>query len=200
MQTTLMEIKSDYKFRKTMMNPLIDKEVLKNFGGYTFVVGGLLILLGMGGIMLPNIMSLGTNIFVAWLLLIGGAVWASHTYQYSPRSVMDWLKPVVLVITGGAMLFYPAGGVAGVGLLLAVYLLMDAFSSFVLAQTVYPARGWGWMSINGVTSVLLAALFMIGWPETSYWLVGLYVAISLVFDGWALLFIGWTLRKTAVSK
>jgi uncharacterized membrane protein HdeD (DUF308 family) len=48
--------------------------------------------------------------------------------------------------------------------------------------------------------VLLAALFMIGWPETSYWLVGLYVAISLVFDGWALLFIGWTLRKEEAVK
>lgn len=182
------------------MNPLIDKAVLKSFGGYTFIVGGLLILLGTVGVLLPNIMSLGTDIFVAWLLLIGGAVWASHTYRYNPKNVMDWLKPVVLVITGSAMLFYPAAGVAGVGLLLAVYLLMDAFSSFVLAQSVYPGRGWGWMSINGVISALLAALFMIGWPETSYWLVGLYVAISLVFDGWALLFIGWALRKEEAAK
>jgi len=77
---------------------------------------------------------------------------------------------------------------------------MDAFSSFVLAQSVYPGKGWGWMAINGVVSVLLAALFMIGWPETSYWLVGLYVAISLVFDGWALLFIGWALRKEESTK
>jgi uncharacterized membrane protein HdeD (DUF308 family) len=182
------------------MNPLIDKAVFKSFGRYTFVVGGLLILLGTIGILVPNIMSLGTDVFVAWLLLIGGAVWATHTYQYSPTSVMDWLKPVVLVIIGGAMLFFPAGGVAGVGLLLAVYLLMDSFSSFVLAQSVYPGKGWGWMGINGVVSVLLAALFMIGWPETSYWLVGLYVAISLVFDGWALLFIGWALRKEEAAK
>jgi uncharacterized membrane protein HdeD (DUF308 family) len=177
------------------MNPLIDKEILRSFGRYTFIVGGLLILLGTAGILLPNIMSLGMDILIAWLLLIGGAVWASHTYQYSPTNIMDWLKPVVLVITGGAMLFYPAGGIAGVGLLLAFYLLMDAFSSFVMAQSVYPARGWGLMSVNGVTSMFLAVLFMIGWPETSYWLVGLYVAISLLFDGWALLFIGWTLRK-----
>lgn len=113
---------------------------------------------------------------------------------------MDWLKPVVLVIIGSAMLFYPAGGVAGVGLLLAVYLLMDAFSSFVLAQAVYPAKGWGMMSINGVASLLLATLFMAGWPETSFWLVGLFVAVSLLFDGWALLFIGWTLRKQAGTR
>jgi len=182
------------------MNPLINKTVFKSFGRYTFVVGGLLTLLGSIGILLPNVMSLGTDILVAWLLLIGGSVWATHTFQYNPTSVMDWLKPVVLLIIGGAMLFYPAGGVAGVGLLLAVYLLMDAFSSFVLAQSVYPAKGWGLMSINGVASVLLAALFMIGWPETSLWLVGLFIAISLVFDGWALLFIGWAMRKEKGTK
>jgi len=182
------------------MNPLLDKEIVRSFGRYTFIVGGLLILLGAGGILLPNIMSLGMNILVAWLLLTGGAVWASHTYQYSPTSVMDWLKPLVLVITGVAMLFYPADGIAGVGLLLAVYLLVDAFSSFMLAQSVYPDKGWGLMSINGVASLFLAILFMIGWPETSYWLVGLYVAISLLFDGWALLFIGWNLRKVNQLK
>lgn len=36
---------------------------------------------------------------------------------------------------------------------------------------------------------------MIGWPSTSLWLVGLYIGISLFFDGWALVAIGWALRK-----
>ncbi len=181
------------------MNPLImNKEILKNFGSYTFIVGGLLILLGAVGVLLPTMMSLGTEMLVAWLLIVGGIFWASHTYKYSPKSVKDWLKPAVLFITGGVMLFYPVTGVAGVGLLLAIYLLMDAFSSFTLAQSVYPAKGWGLMAINGVVSALLAAMFLLGWPETSLWLVGIYVAISLIFDGWAMLFIGWSLRKTVV--
>ncbi|MGB8410606.1 MAG: hypothetical protein WCE58_11955, partial [Gallionella sp.] len=29
------------------------------------------------------------------------------------------------------------------------------------------------------------------WPATSLWLVGLYVGISLLFDGWARVAIGW---------
>jgi uncharacterized membrane protein HdeD (DUF308 family) len=108
---------------------------------------------------------------------------------------MDWLKPALLLITGGLVLFYPASGVAAVGLLLAIYLLLDAFGSFALAQSIHPAKGWGWMTFNGVISVLLATLFLIGWPATSLWLVGLYVGISLLFDGWALITIGWMLRQ-----
>jgi len=43
------------------------------------------------------------------------------------------------------------------------------------------------MAFNGVMSFLLATLF----------LIGLYVGISLLFDGWALIAIGWVLRKGA---
>lgn len=174
---------------------LINEKILNKFGPYTFITGILLIVLGTVGVFLPGVMSLGAEIFIAWLLLIGGIFWAIHTYKYSPKSVMDWLKPALLFVTGGLMVFYPVSGVAGVGLLLAIYLLLDAFGSFAFAQSIHPAKGWGWMTINGVTSAVLAALFLIGWPATSLWLVGLYVAISLLFDGWALLFIGWALRK-----
>ena len=178
-----------------MSTLLINEKTLDKFGPYTFITGILLIVLGTVGVFLPGVMSLGTEIFIAWLLLIGAIFWAIHTYKYSPKSVMDWLKPALLFVIGGLMVFYPVSGVAGVGLLLAIYLLLDAFGSFAFAQSIHPAKGWGWMTINGATSAVLAALFLIGWPATSLWLVGLYVAISLLFDGWALLFIGWALRK-----
>jgi len=173
----------------------LDKKVPDKFGPYTLITGILLIVLGTAGILLPDVMSLSTAILVGWLLLVGGGLWAIHTYKYSPKNVMGWLKPVLLFIIGGLMLFYPVLGVEAVGLLMAVYLLLDAMGSFALAQSIHPAKGWGWMTFNGVISVLLASLFLIGWPATSLWLVGLYVGISLLFDGWALVAIGWMLRK-----
>jgi uncharacterized membrane protein HdeD (DUF308 family) len=178
-----------------MHNPLIDKKVIEKFGPYTLFIGFLLIILGAVGILLPVLMALSTAIFVGWLLLVGGVLWAVHTYKHCPTHVMDWLKPVLLLITGSLMLFYPIGGVQVVGLLLAVYLLLDALGSFTLAQSVYPVKGWGWMVFNGVISIVLAALFLFGWPFTSLWLVGMYVGINLLFDGMALVAIGWNLRK-----
>ncbi|HEX21814.1 MAG TPA: hypothetical protein ENH21_00105 [Chromatiales bacterium] len=173
----------------------IENDVFKKFGPYTLVTGILLIILGFIGIAFPVLMSLATSIFITWLLLIGGIFWAIHTYTYSRKSVMEWIKPTLLLVTGGLLLFYPTFGVETVGLLLAFYLLLDAFGSFTLARSIHPAKGWGWMTFNGVISALLATLFLIGWPGTSLWLVGLYVGISLLFDGWALVVIGWTLRK-----
>jgi len=178
------------------MNTLsFDESPLRNFGPYSLIIGILLIGLGTLGVFLPGLMSLGTVLFFSWLLIFGGVLWAIHTYRYDSKSVMNWIKPVLLLSVGGLMLFYPVTGVATLGLLLAIYLLMDSVSSFALAQSIHPAKGWGWMAFNGVISALLAALFLIGWPATSVWLVGLYVSISLIFDGWALVTIGWVLRK-----
>ena len=169
--------------------------ILNKFGPYTLLIGVLLIVLGTAGILLPGVMSLGTAIFVGWLLLIGGFLWAINTYNHSQKNIIDWLKPALLVIIGAFVLFYPVLSVGALGILMALYLLLDAMHSFALARSIYPAKGWGWMTINGVISALLATLFLIGWPSSSLWLVGLYVGISLLFDGWALVAIGWTLRK-----
>lgn len=166
-----------------MMNILsVDTKILDKFGPHASIIGMLLIVLGTAGILLPGVMSLSTVIIVAWLLLAGGGLWAVHTYKYGQKSVMDWVKPALLFIFGGMMMFYPATGVEVAGLLLAAYLLLDAVHSFALARSIHPAEGWGWMSLNGVASALLVSLFLIGWTATSLLLVGLYVGISFATD------------------
>lgn len=172
----------------------MNQEVLKKFGKYSMVTGFLLIIVGVTGAVVPQMMSVETAIFIAFLMLVGGSFWALHTFQYARNSVMDWLKPILLIIVGGMVLFSPEQGVAALGLFLSFYLMMDAFGSFSIAQAHYPAKGWGWMFTNGIMSVLLSILFLIGWPQTSLWLVGLFVAISLFFDGLALVIIGWTAK------
>jgi len=172
-----------------------EEKTLRGFGPYTLAIGILLLVLGTIGLVVPNLMSLATAVYVGWMLIIGGVFWSYHTWKYHRSQFMDWLKPVVLMITGGLMLFNPLSGVAAVGLLLAMYLLLDTFGSVALARGLYPAKGWGWMAFNAVVSLALAMMFLIGWPATSLFPVGIYVAISLIFDGWALIIIGWTARK-----
>ena len=46
---------------------------------------------------------------------------------------MNRLKPALLVGVGLLMLYFPLNSVAAVGLLLAIYLLLDALGSFTLA-------------------------------------------------------------------
>jgi len=52
-------------------------------------------------------------------------------------------------------------------------------------------KGWGLLAFNKILSLLLAMIFLIGWSATSFVLVELLIAISLFFDGWTLLYLGW---------
>ena len=164
------------------------------FGRQTLWMGLLLLVIGAVGIVLPPLLAITTADVVGLILLVGGGAWGWHTLQHC-GGFMNWLKPALLVATGVLMALNPFDGVAALALLLTVYLLMDAFGSFALAQALRPGRGWMWMVVNGVMDLLLALLFILTWPGASMWLVGLFVGISLVFDGTALIAIGWALRK-----
>ncbi len=175
--------------------PNINEELRGKFGLHTLLVGILFILMGTAGIIVPIVMSLGTVVFIAWLLFLGGVMWGIHTFRYDRKGVTNWIKSTLLIAVSVLMLIYPMPSIEALALLLAIYLLVDAFNSFILANAIHPVKGWFWMAFNGFMSLLLATLFLAGWPSTSLYLVGLYVGISLLFDGWALFAIGWTLRK-----
>jgi uncharacterized membrane protein HdeD (DUF308 family) len=178
----------------TTPTSLLDSQV-KGFGRQTLWVGILLALLGAVGIALPPLLTLTTVELVSLMLLIGSGFWLWHTWQHG-GDFMSWLKPLVLGVAGILMALSPVAGAAALALLLSFYLLMDAFGSFALAQDLRPDRGWVWMAVNGIVDLLLVALFTFTWPASSVLLVGIFVGISLLFDGAALIAIGWSLRKS----
>jgi len=181
-----------HKTRATTPDPL---RTIDRFGKWSIGIGALLVLIGVVGIALPQLIALQAAYLIATLFVVGGLFWLLHAWRYSLGYWGDWLKPVLLLVAGLLLLRHPGGGIAMIGLLLAFYLLMDAFGSLALAAALKPFPGWGWMAFNGVVSLLLALLFLIGWPASSLYLVGLFLAISLLFDGLSLIYIGWLQQR-----
>lgn len=93
------------------------------------------------------------------------------------------------------MIFSPLGGAATLGMLLAVYFFTDSFSSFAMTSMQYPNKTWWIWLINGLLSFALGIVLVVGWPFSSLYLVGLFIGVSLFFDGIALFFTGSVLNK-----
>ncbi len=167
------------------------KRVSKNFK----ITGIVLMLLGIGGILFPGIMSLATLFFVAWMMLFGGLMTGYFTWMSDRSDWLGWLKTFVLVATALLLIFKPMPGIAAVGLLLAIYFLFDSFGNMAIAFTMKPAKGWWLWLLNGIFSLLLAVIFLVGWPFSSLYLVGLFVGISLFIDGIVLITLGSYLKK-----
>ncbi len=150
-------------------------------------VGILLVVLGAAGVILPQLMGLALSLLISALLLLSGLLSAYLAWSSYARTSTGWMKPAILIALGLLIAFYPKAGTAAIGLLLIVYFLMDGFASLIFGLELRPMRGWGWTVISGAASLLLALLFIGGWPFHSDWLVGLLVGVSLLLDGVALL-------------
>ncbi len=172
-----------------------DGAVLKKFSKHSLLIGGLLLALGLLGIILPQALSLVASAFLGWILLTAGTLSLYLAFLTNWKSVISWVKAFLLLFTGALVLFNPLAGILAVALLLALYLFMDAFANFALAQSMYPMKGWGWMAANGVVSLGLGLIMTFAWPADTVVLVGLYLGISLLFDGITLIMMGLAAKK-----
>jgi uncharacterized membrane protein HdeD (DUF308 family) len=146
-----------------------------------------LILTGIVGIALPQFLSIAIALFAGWLLLLAGSIAMFMTWHGFRDSWVAWLKPFVLVAVGLLILLNPVAGTAALGLMLAMYFLFVGCAGIGSAWEMRPQKGWGWLMFNGATSLLLATIFILGWPFTSAWLIGLFIGFSLLIDGFSLL-------------
>jgi len=163
-----------------------EMEELELFKKNAKTVGIILMIIGFAGAMFPVAASLTTVVFVAWMLLMSGFLVGYFTYKSDASDWKGWLKALIFFGVGIYMIVSPAGGIATLGLLFSIYFFMDAFSSFTLATSFYPNKGWGIWTVNAILSLIMAIIFVIGWPHTSILLIGLLVGFSLFFDGLAL--------------
>ena len=173
----------------------IDENLFETFSKHSKIVGIVFIILGLIGIVFPVFMTFATVAFVAWLMIFSGITAGYFTYKSDRSDIAGWLKSFILIIIGALMLFYPMSGVGTVGLLLAIYFFMDSFASFSLAMSMRPQKGWIWWLINAILSLIIGIVFIIGWPFSSLYLVGLFVGFSLFFDGIVMLTMSSIFKK-----
>jgi uncharacterized membrane protein HdeD (DUF308 family) len=168
--------------------------------GLWFIVEGvLLILLGVLAAALPAFAGLAAALTFGWVLVLCGILGfvgliASRGHLHPVWSVVSAL---VAVIAGALVIWAPLAGVLSLALLIAAYLLVDAFASIALAfdQRRRAARGWGWMILSGLISLVLAGFIVFLRPVGDAVLVGFVVAIDLIIGGIALAGLGFAVRR-----
>jgi uncharacterized membrane protein HdeD (DUF308 family) len=85
--------------------------------------------------------------------------------------------------------------------MLGAYLTVDGVTTIALALQYRRAKTarWGWMLMNGILDLLLAAAIIMLLPSIGAWLIGVVVGIDLVFAGLSLIAIGWSARAQVLK-
>jgi uncharacterized membrane protein HdeD (DUF308 family) len=151
--------------------------------------GIIMIIIGLVGILIPNLISLTLNAFIGSIFLFSAVVLAYIAWKSNYQSLSLWFKPFVLFALALLVLFHPAVLLSVLGLLLAIYFLLAGFSGITFAFEIKPAKGWIFMLMNGFLSFALGAIVLFSWPLSSSAIIGLLIGISFFFDGLTLVMI-----------
>ena len=57
----------------------------------------------------------------------------------------------------------------------------------------FPGRGW--VLLSGLINVLLGIAIWRQWPESSYWVIGMFIGIDLIFNGWSWVMLGMIVKS-----
>jgi uncharacterized membrane protein HdeD (DUF308 family) len=54
----------------------------------------------------------------------------------------------------------------------------------IVGSLMYRFPQWGWVLFGGVLNLLLGILIWQQWPFSGFWVIGLFVGIDMIFNGW----------------
>ena len=163
-----------------------------------FVALGVLLLVA-GGIALANLLTatVASVFVVGALMLVGGIGQIVHAFSVKGWGGFAWwlLSGILYAASGVIAFMNPLLASAVLTLLLAASLLASGALRVWVGLKERPNGGWGWVVAAGVITFLLGLIIAAGWPVNSLWILGTFLAIDLIFQGWTFIAVGLALKK-----
>jgi len=171
-------------------------ELSKNWG-WLLAFGIVSILLGTIGLGMTFGLTLATVLFFGALLIAGGVLQLIDAFKCKGwKSTMWHILIALLYVAGGILIVVdPVLASATLTLVLAWILVAVGIMRGIMAIQLRPADGWYWPLLSGIVSLALGAMIIAKWPVSGLWVIGLFVAIELIFNGWSYLFVALAARK-----
>jgi uncharacterized membrane protein HdeD (DUF308 family) len=118
------------------------------------------------------------------LLLIAGIVQVFHAVQVrNGRSfAVQLLAAALYLIIGLFVLEDPVRAAGVLTLLLAASFFVGGLFR-ILSSLIMKFPAWPAVLLNGAVDLVLGVLIFLGWPDTSLWVIDLFVGIDLFFNG-----------------
>jgi uncharacterized membrane protein HdeD (DUF308 family) len=175
---------------------------LRKKWGWLLALGVLLIVLGTLGLWMSFAMTLATVMLFGALLMVGGVFQLLNAFQLKGWKSMLWHVLIALLyIAAGIVIFTdPVFASLGLTISLAWILIAVGLLRILMALQLRPASGWAWPLVSGLISILLGAMILAQWPASGFWVIGLFVSIEMIFNGWSSVFVALAARKAATPE
>jgi uncharacterized membrane protein HdeD (DUF308 family) len=171
-------------------------EELRRNAGWFLGFGILLVVLGMIALGSAALMTLASVLLFGWLLIFAGVMDAVQAFRCKGWSgfFVDLLTGVLYLVVGFMVVANPGATAVALTLLIAMFLILGGLFRIVAAIAARTPH-WGWVLLHGVVSLVLGVAIWRQWPLSGLWVIGLFVGIEMIFNGWSLVMLGLAAKK-----
>ncbi len=177
-----------------------EREHLRKAWLLMLVLGFLLIAVGLVAMSAAWIATLAAVFVLGVLFLTGGVVAVASAFS-ARRWRGFWihlLAGILYLVLGFLMVQRPLASAATFTLMIAAVLFIGGLFRIAIAVTER-YHGWVWGLLNGVISVVLGVMIWRDWPDSAFWVIGLFVGIDMVFAGLAWVMTALSVRDVAAK-
>ena len=161
--------------------------------GLLFVIFGFVGLSTIVGVTLISI------VFIGVLFLLGGVAQFVDVFKSKKWKVAVWHGVIaMLYIIGGCFIIYdPLLASKFITALIAWTLIIIGVTRLIMAVSLHGTPGWFFSLIASLAAIILGGIILMQWPLSSLWVIGLFISIELLLNGWSYIFMAIAIRSKA---
>jgi uncharacterized membrane protein HdeD (DUF308 family) len=163
-------------------------------------LGILMLIMGILGLVASGFLTLTSILIFGGFIFAGGIMQMIHaivTKEKSWGGKIQHILIALLYILTGLIIFWDPFSTS----LFLTILLAFLFTVIGVAKIWYAIyckkQGWKWLlpAFSGLLNLMLTAIIVVTLPESAMWLIGLLIAVEMLFGGWFLLLSGLRVRS-----
>jgi uncharacterized membrane protein HdeD (DUF308 family) len=116
------------------------------------------------------------------------------------RALLQFACGILYVLAGVFAITEPKLAAGIYTLLLAISLIVSGALRIVLAFLYRRVMNWLGLVLGGVFTMLVGGAILAQWPSDSAWVIGVFFAVELLFQGVAWISLGLNLRSAARAE
>ena len=171
---------------------------LRRNSGWLLAAGIVLIILGVLGLGASALLSVASAIWFGAMIFVGGIVLLVDAFRHQgwKSRIMHLLIGLLYIAVGALTFVNPLVATASLTLLAGCALVATGVLRIFVAFQNRELPHWIWILVSGLLSLLLGVMILVQWPGSSLWVLGSFLAIELIMQGWATVALARALRST----
>ncbi len=176
-------------------------DLQKNWG-WLMALGILFIILGTIGLGMTVVLTAASVWLFGVLMLVGGGFQIVDAFKCKGWKSVVWhvLIAVLYVIAGIVVMSQPLVAASILTLMLAGAITAVGIMRVIMAFQHRHSKGWVWPLVGGIVSITLGVMIFSQWPVSGLWVIGLFVAIEMIVNGWSYIFIALAAKNTGKAE